>query len=147
MTLSVSKTDGNTFLHTQACRKRKVSAYMCLNSFHQHCLYEFSSYGNVKPWLLLADRNVQSKSVNRVPAESSAQSRVHQEQDRQKLTTRVQTTYGNHFKMGLYDLNNSNCMCAASYIHILCTSQINEVRHLIRVQPLVFQKPFGKIRF
>jgi len=44
MTLSVSKTDGNTFMHTKASRKRKVSAYVCLNSFHQHWLCEFSSW-------------------------------------------------------------------------------------------------------
>lgn len=120
MTLSVSKTDGNTCVHTKARRKRKVSAYVCLNSFHQHCLCEFSSYGNVNLRLLLADRYVQSNSVNRVPAEISAQSRVHQEQDRQKLTTRVQTTYSHHFQMGF-----------GKWIYMIWITQIACVQHSI----------------
>lgn len=126
-----------------------MSAYACLNSFHQHCLCEFSSYGNVKPWLLLAERYVQSKSVNRVPTESSAQQsspRTGQTEARNQSTNHLQQSFSNRvWKMDLYDLNSSNDICAASYaLQFLCASQINQERHPILVKRFVFHKPFVK---
>lgn len=147
MTLSVSKTDGNTQRHVGKERCQLMRVWTVSISI------EFSSYGNVKPWLLLAERYVQSNSVNRVPTESSAQSRVHQEQDRQKLTTRVQTTYSNHFQTGfgkwiyMIWIAQITYVQASYALQFLCASQINYVRHPILVKRLVFHKPFGKIRF
>ncbi len=53
MTLSVSKTDGNTHIYAHKGMPEKKCVSLCvLEQFPSASLCDFSSYGNVKPWLL-----------------------------------------------------------------------------------------------
>ncbi len=152
---SLKQMETRTFMHTKTCRKRNVSAYVCLNRFLQHRSVIFPamvmwSRGCCSWQAATSRQTLSTESLLRAlhRAEFTKNRTDRSSQAEYKPLTEIISKWDmeNRF-IWLYIYSNSICMCTAYSVLIPCASQENEVRHLFWVKPLVFHKPFGKIRF